>query len=103
MSPMEEMVERFLDAAARGDLVKVTSMLSHSTSLTNQKGEKDWTALMMAARNGHFDVVQTLLSYGYSSLLEHSFYKICYIYTPHIYTPLYLYPLYLYPLAPCFL
>ena len=71
MSPMEEMVERFLDAAARGDLVKVTSMLSQSNSLTNQKGEKDWTALMMAARNGHFDVVQTLLSYGYPPLLEH--------------------------------
>ncbi|XP_067087456.1 peroxisomal NADH pyrophosphatase NUDT12 isoform X2 [Osmerus mordax] len=68
MSPMEEMVERFLDAAARGDLVKVTSMLSHSNSLTNQKGEKDWTALMMAARNGHFDVVQTLLSYGCDKL-----------------------------------
>lgn len=64
MSPKEEMVERFLDAAARGDLAKVAAMMSHTSSLTNQKGENGWTALMLAARNGHFDVIQTLLSYG---------------------------------------
>ena len=64
MNPKAEMVERFLDFAARGDKEKVTSMISNSSFLINQSGENGWTALMLAARNGHFEVVKTLLAKG---------------------------------------
>lgn len=61
----EEMVERLLDAAATGDLTQVSTLLSHAPSLINQKGYNGWTALMLASRNGHFHVVEALLSHGY--------------------------------------
>lgn len=64
MSAAEEMVERFLDAAARGDLTQVSVLLSHSPSLINRKGTSGWTALMLAARNGHYPVAEALLSQG---------------------------------------
>lgn len=64
LSAAEEMVERFLDAAARGDLAQVSTLLSHSPSLLNRKGYSGWTALMLASRNGHFPVVEALLSQG---------------------------------------
>ncbi|XP_060895006.1 peroxisomal NADH pyrophosphatase NUDT12 [Labrus mixtus] len=64
LSAKEEMVEKLLDAAARGDLTQVSSLLSHVPSLINQKGDSGWTALMLAARNGHYSVVETLLSHG---------------------------------------
>ncbi|XP_076588024.1 NAD-capped RNA hydrolase NUDT12 [Chaetodon auriga] len=60
----EEMVERFLDAAARGDLAQVSTLLSNTPSLINQTGYSSWTALMFAARNGHYHVVEALLSHG---------------------------------------
>ncbi|KAF5905318.1 peroxisomal NADH pyrophosphatase NUDT12 isoform X1, partial [Clarias magur] len=58
------MVEQFLDYASRGDLAKVSTMISHSSQLLNESGKQGWTALMLAARNGHFDVVKALLSSG---------------------------------------
>ncbi|KAL7390926.1 hypothetical protein ABVT39_001438 [Epinephelus coioides] len=64
LSAMEDMVERFLDAAARGDLAQVSQQLSHAPSLINQTGYSGWTALMLAARNGHYQVVEELLSHG---------------------------------------
>lgn len=64
MSAAEEMVERFLDAAARGDVTQVSVLLSHSPSLINRKGNSGWTALMLAARNGQYPVVEALLSQG---------------------------------------
>ncbi|XP_064153284.1 peroxisomal NADH pyrophosphatase NUDT12 [Anguilla rostrata] len=64
MSPKDEMVARFLDAAARGDVAKVSAMVAQSSSLVDASGENGWTALMLAARNGHADVVNTLLSNG---------------------------------------
>ncbi|XP_023250766.1 peroxisomal NADH pyrophosphatase NUDT12 [Seriola lalandi dorsalis] len=64
LSAEEEMVERFLDAAARGDLPQVSTLLSQVPSLLNQMGYSGWTALMLAARNGHYDVVKTLVSHG---------------------------------------
>lgn len=64
LSAKEEMVERFLDAAARGDLTQLTVLLSRTPSLINQSGYSGWTALMLAARNGHYNVVETLLSHG---------------------------------------
>lgn len=60
----EEIVERFLDAAARGDLAQVSTLLSNAPSLINQTGYSGWTALMFAARNGHYHVVEALLSHG---------------------------------------
>lgn len=68
LSAMGEMVERFLDAAARGDLTQASTLLSNTPSLINQKGYSGWTALMLAARNGHYNVVEMLLSHGYRGL-----------------------------------
>jgi len=65
LSAKEEMVEKLLDAAARGDLNQVSTLLSQVPSLINQTGYSGWTALMLAARNGHHHVVETLLSLGY--------------------------------------
>uniref|UniRef100_A0A8C6PFB5 NAD(+) diphosphatase n=1 Tax=Nothobranchius furzeri TaxID=105023 RepID=A0A8C6PFB5_NOTFU len=56
--------QKFLDAAARGDLSQVSALLSHTPSLINQTGYSGWTALMLAARNGHHQVVERLLSLG---------------------------------------
>lgn len=65
LSAKEDMVETFLDAAARGDMSQVSTLLSHVPSLINQTGYSGWTAVMLAARNGHFHVVEKLLSHGY--------------------------------------
>lgn len=64
MSAKEEMLEKFLDAAARGDLSQVSTLLSGVPSLINQTGYSGWTALMLAARNGHYHVAEALLSHG---------------------------------------
>ncbi|XP_017283370.1 peroxisomal NADH pyrophosphatase NUDT12 [Kryptolebias marmoratus] len=64
MSAKEDMVEKFLDAAARGDLTQVSSLLSLVPSLINQTGYSGWTALMLAARNGHLHVAEKLVSLG---------------------------------------
>uniref|UniRef100_A0AAZ3NX04 NAD-capped RNA hydrolase NUDT12 n=2 Tax=Oncorhynchus tshawytscha TaxID=74940 RepID=A0AAZ3NX04_ONCTS len=69
MSPKEELLERFLDYASRGDLAKVSGMISHSSFLVNESGENGWTALMLAARNGHTDIVDNLLSNGCDTFL----------------------------------
>nr|XP_006626927.1 PREDICTED: peroxisomal NADH pyrophosphatase NUDT12 [Lepisosteus oculatus]XP_015221712.1 PREDICTED: peroxisomal NADH pyrophosphatase NUDT12 [Lepisosteus oculatus] len=63
-SSKEEMVAQFLDSAARGDVARVSAMISHSSSLLNESGDNGWTALMLAARNGHFEVAKTLLEKG---------------------------------------
>lgn len=68
LSAKEEMVERFLDAAARGDLTQASTLLTNVPSLLNQTGYSGWTALMLAARNGHYHVVEALLSHGYREL-----------------------------------
>ncbi|KAI4820996.1 hypothetical protein KUCAC02_028949 [Chaenocephalus aceratus] len=64
LSAKEEMVERFLDAAARGDMIQVSTMLSQSPSLINQTGYSGWSALMLGLGNGHYPVVEALLSHG---------------------------------------
>ncbi|XDV49698.1 hypothetical protein PO909_018900 [Leuciscus waleckii] len=60
----DELLARFLDASSRGDVETVSVLMSRSTELLNQRGEQGWTALMLAARNGHFDVAKVLLSHG---------------------------------------
>ncbi|XP_030633707.1 NAD-capped RNA hydrolase NUDT12 [Chanos chanos] len=64
LSAKDEMVEKFLDYAAKGDLEKISAMISHSTTLINERGEQGWTALMFAARNGHYEVAKILISNG---------------------------------------
>ncbi|KAK0156501.1 Peroxisomal NADH pyrophosphatase NUDT12 [Merluccius polli] len=64
MNVLEETVERLGDAASRGDVAAVRSLLARSASLLNRPGTSGWTALMLAARNGHFTVAETLLSHG---------------------------------------
>lgn len=66
-------MDRFLDAAARGDTSLVSSLLSNAPSLLNCTGQNGWTALMLAARNGHHDLVGELLRHGCDkSLLNRS-------------------------------
>lgn len=72
LSAKDEMVETFLDAAARGDLSQVSTLLSHVPTLTNQTGYSGWTALMLAARNGHYHVVENLLSHGCDKFIVNS-------------------------------
>ncbi|XP_008417730.1 NAD-capped RNA hydrolase NUDT12 isoform X2 [Poecilia reticulata] len=64
LSAKEEMLEKFLDAAARGDLSQVSTVLSNVPSLLNETGHSGWTALMLAARNGHHHVAEKLLLLG---------------------------------------
>ncbi|XP_051524488.1 peroxisomal NADH pyrophosphatase NUDT12 [Myxocyprinus asiaticus] len=64
MSAGDELLEKYLDCCSRGDLEKVSVMMSHSSELMNQRGETGWTALMFAARNGHFELAKLLLSKG---------------------------------------
>lgn len=64
MSASDEMVQQFLDYASRGDLERISAMISHSSHVLNESGKQGWTALMLAARNGHYDVVKALLSKG---------------------------------------
>ncbi|KAG7489591.1 peroxisomal NADH pyrophosphatase NUDT12 [Solea senegalensis] len=72
LSMQEEMVEKFLDAAARGDLTMVSTLLSQVPSFINHKGYRGWTPLMLAARNGHFHLVEKLLSHGCDRFLVNS-------------------------------
>ncbi|PWA24179.1 hypothetical protein CCH79_00016236 [Gambusia affinis] len=64
LSAKEEMLEQFLDAAARGDLSQVSALLSNAPSLINKTRHSGWTALMLAARNGHHHVAEKLLLLG---------------------------------------
>uniref|UniRef100_A0AAQ4RSY1 Uncharacterized protein n=1 Tax=Gasterosteus aculeatus aculeatus TaxID=481459 RepID=A0AAQ4RSY1_GASAC len=54
----------FLDAAARGDVRRVSELLRGAPSLINRSGRSGWTALMLAARNGHYEAAEALLSHG---------------------------------------
>ncbi|TWW60803.1 Peroxisomal NADH pyrophosphatase NUDT12 [Takifugu flavidus] len=68
LTAKEQMMERFLIAAARGDLPQMRILLTHILSLINQTGYSGWTALMLAARNGHYNVVEALLSQSFDKL-----------------------------------
>ncbi|XP_048064925.1 peroxisomal NADH pyrophosphatase NUDT12 [Megalobrama amblycephala] len=64
MSGRDELLERFLDASSRGDVETVSVLTSQSRELLNRRGDQGWTALMLAARNGHYEVAKVLLSNG---------------------------------------
>ncbi|XP_063312806.1 NAD-capped RNA hydrolase NUDT12 [Pelobates fuscus] len=63
-NPKKEMVAQLHNICALGDTTKLNVLLSHSSSLINETAENGWTALMYGARNGHFDVVKSLLEKG---------------------------------------
>ncbi|CAH2297132.1 peroxisomal NADH pyrophosphatase NUDT12 [Pelobates cultripes] len=63
-NPKKEMVAQLHNICALGDTAKLNVLLSHSSSLINETAENGWTALMYGARNGHFDVVKSLLEKG---------------------------------------
>ncbi|XP_053156516.1 NAD-capped RNA hydrolase NUDT12 isoform X2 [Hemicordylus capensis] len=63
-NPKQQLVAEFHNFAAAGDKTKLTTLLSHSPSLINETAKNGWTALMYAARNGQFEIVQTLLEKG---------------------------------------
>ncbi|KAG8456329.1 hypothetical protein GDO86_002206 [Hymenochirus boettgeri] len=60
----KEMISQFHNLCALGDTVKVSALLSHSSSIVNETAENGWSALMYGARNGHFDIVKILLEKG---------------------------------------
>ncbi|KAM3611573.1 uncharacterized protein V6R79_020695 [Siganus canaliculatus] len=68
-SAKEDVLNKFLEAAASGDVTQMSTLLSHVPSLINQKGNNGWTALMFAARNGHYNVVEAMLSQGCDKFL----------------------------------
>ncbi|KAM9331394.1 NAD-capped RNA hydrolase NUDT12 [Gastrophryne carolinensis] len=63
-NPRKEMVAQLHSFCALGETTKLFALLSHSSSLINETGENGWSALMYAARNGHFDAVKMLLEKG---------------------------------------
>lgn len=60
----QDMVSQLHDFAAAGDTARLKTLLGRSPSLLNAAARNGWTALMYAARNGHFEVVQLLLQEG---------------------------------------
>ena len=53
------------DAAANGDLQKITNGFRVLPSLSpDVRDTHGWTALMLAARNGHTEVIEYLLENG---------------------------------------
>ncbi|XP_044302539.1 NAD-capped RNA hydrolase NUDT12 isoform X2 [Varanus komodoensis] len=63
-NPKQQLISELHSIAAAGDKAKLTALLSHSPSLINETAKNGWTALMYAARNGHFEIVQALLERG---------------------------------------
>ena len=62
--PVMEGLADFLDAARRGDLSRVQSVLARDPSLALVSNDLGDTALHKAAEGGHFDVVLALLEAG---------------------------------------
>uniref|UniRef100_A0A4W3JYE9 NAD-capped RNA hydrolase NUDT12 n=1 Tax=Callorhinchus milii TaxID=7868 RepID=A0A4W3JYE9_CALMI len=71
-NPMKGMISLFHEIAAKGDVAKLSAMMNHSESLIDEIGEKGWSALMYACRNGHFEVVQLLLEKGCDSSISNN-------------------------------
>ncbi|CAI9588183.1 unnamed protein product [Staurois parvus] len=63
-NPRKEMVDQLHNVCALGDTTKLLALLSHSSSIINETAENGWSALMFAARNGHFDAARMLLEKG---------------------------------------
>nr|XP_056704396.1 NAD-capped RNA hydrolase NUDT12 [Euleptes europaea] len=63
-NPKLQLISELHNFAAVGDKVRLTALLGHFPSLINETAKNGWTALMYAARNGHFEIVQALLEKG---------------------------------------
>lgn len=63
-NPRKEMADQLHNFCALGDTTKLFALLSHSSSIINETSENGWSALMFAARNGHFDAARMLLEKG---------------------------------------
>ncbi|XP_062985631.1 NAD-capped RNA hydrolase NUDT12 isoform X1 [Elgaria multicarinata webbii] len=63
-NPKQQLISELHSCAAAGDKARLATLLSHSPSLINETAKNGWTALMYAARNGHFEIVQVLLEKG---------------------------------------
>lgn len=62
MSSSPTPLDYFLDAARRGELESVKEQLEKDSTLLNQQGEQQFTALQAASHGGHANVVEYLLS-----------------------------------------
>ncbi|XP_020650075.3 NAD-capped RNA hydrolase NUDT12 [Pogona vitticeps] len=63
-NPKQHLISELHNFAAVGDQTRLVALLSHSPSLINETANNGWTALMYAARNGHFEIVRSLLERG---------------------------------------
>uniref|UniRef100_A0ACB8EQL3 Uncharacterized protein n=1 Tax=Sphaerodactylus townsendi TaxID=933632 RepID=A0ACB8EQL3_9SAUR len=63
-NPKQQLISELHNFAAVGDKIQLTALLKHFPSLINETAKNGWTALMYAARNGHFETVQVLLEKG---------------------------------------
>ncbi|XP_042307484.1 NAD-capped RNA hydrolase NUDT12 isoform X2 [Sceloporus undulatus] len=63
-NPKQQLISELHGLAAVGDKARLVVLLNHSPSLINETAKNGWTALMYAARNGHFGIVQALLEKG---------------------------------------
>ncbi|XP_061479513.1 NAD-capped RNA hydrolase NUDT12 isoform X4 [Rhineura floridana] len=71
-NPKQQLISELHNFAAVGDKARLAALLSHSPSLINETGKNGWTALMYAARNGHFETVQALLEKGCDKSITNS-------------------------------
>lgn len=66
-----DLLERLFSAASNGEKEAITNMVSLFTSVSiDERNEHGWSALMLAARNGHSNVVQHLLEQGYANYIH---------------------------------
>ncbi|GFO21398.1 peroxisomal NADH pyrophosphatase nudt12 [Plakobranchus ocellatus] len=61
-SGVKQFNQKFLDAAAHGNLDELKSLLGAVD--TDVKSDRGWTALMFAARNGHVSIISALIEKG---------------------------------------
>jgi ankyrin repeat protein len=61
---MREINEELLNACKDGNLKKVKQLLEKGADVNAREYEYGWTALMLAALNGHKEVVELLIEKG---------------------------------------
>ena len=70
-----EAAQDLLDAARKGDLASVKTVLGNQADLIEAKTRYGQTPLFLASMNGHVDVVQYLLEKGAKVDVTDTFYK----------------------------
>ena len=61
---IRDIAEKLLNACVIGDLEKVKQLLEKGADVNAREYEYGWTALMLAALNGHKEVVELLIEKG---------------------------------------